>query len=563
MDTAGSTGTLSEATGIGLTYKVYLSDEFGASCLCGSWNCTGCPIADNDTFVRFPHNFTIAVGWPDQCPMAVSCHPSLATVPIAPPDLTLTACLRAFSHPEQLDVDWSCPGCHVPRRAAKTMEVQRLPPVLVVHLKRFATTGAMREKIDCLVSFPEEIDMAPYCVDLSTQPDRPDVGAVPAPATTDIDTGAPCADVVGTTDSAAGAGGATAAAAAAGVGGKDAIGASADSGVAGSSSAAEGPSGPASMVLDGGSALTQATVADETIESKHGDSSGGSGIGGQGPRQHDHEHVHDIHVQTQDHSIDPSQPCSPLLPPHDNALSPPAALPAAPLPSGAPPSTVYRLVAVTNHFGSLYGGHYTAFARRYGAWYEFDDSRVSSLDPARVPSANAYVLIYERIDFADNATPMVAAAAGGPAGSHAPMDVGSWAGASGVMADDDLSAWANNGGSSTEARVHAPLSSSSPSPTAVARVTEAMASAIAAAAVAAGTTGSKEWTGWYGGGADDSAAAAGWNGGASTSGGLGGRDGAVPTGPTADSDSESDSSSSYILPRQASGSYDYADGEVP
>lgn len=38
---------------------------------------------------------------------------------------------------------------------------------------------------------------------------------------------------------------------------------------------------------------------------------------------------------------------------------------------------VYELYAISNHYGGLGGGHYTAFAKNNGQWYEFDDSRVS------------------------------------------------------------------------------------------------------------------------------------------------------------------------------------------
>jgi len=39
---------------------------------------------------------------------------------------------------------------------------------------------------------------------------------------------------------------------------------------------------------------------------------------------------------------------------------------------------IYDLYAVSNHFGSLNGGHYTAFAKNpyYGKWFEFDDTDV-------------------------------------------------------------------------------------------------------------------------------------------------------------------------------------------
>merc|ERR1711924_328007 len=43
---------------------------------------------------------------------------------------------------------------------------------------------------------------------------------------------------------------------------------------------------------------------------------------------------------------------------------------------------VYDLQAVSNHFGSTGGGHYTAFAKNSvdGRWYSFDDSRTAPMD---------------------------------------------------------------------------------------------------------------------------------------------------------------------------------------
>ena len=43
---------------------------------------------------------------------------------------------------------------------------------------------------------------------------------------------------------------------------------------------------------------------------------------------------------------------------------------------------VYDLIGVVNHYGGLGGGHYTAYCKHEpssGKWYDFDDSRVSSL----------------------------------------------------------------------------------------------------------------------------------------------------------------------------------------
>lgn len=42
---------------------------------------------------------------------------------------------------------------------------------------------------------------------------------------------------------------------------------------------------------------------------------------------------------------------------------------------------MYDLYAVSNHFGSMGGGHYTAYAKNplFGKWYDFDDSTVSKI----------------------------------------------------------------------------------------------------------------------------------------------------------------------------------------
>ncbi|KAL3628125.1 hypothetical protein CASFOL_027171 [Castilleja foliolosa] len=62
-------------------------------------------------------------------------------------------------------------------------------------------------------------------------------------------------------------------------------------------------------------------------------------------------------------------------------------------------SSRYKLYAVSNHYGGMGGGHYTAFAKhnRVDRWYEFDDSHVSSVTEEQIKSHSAYVLFYKRI----------------------------------------------------------------------------------------------------------------------------------------------------------------------
>lgn len=87
--------------------------------------------------------------------------------------------------------------------------------------------------------------------------------------------------------------------------------------------------------------------------------------------------------------------------------------------SGSEP--IYDCYAVSNHFGGLGGGHYTAYARADdGIWRNFDDSRVTSdVDESEVVSSAAYCLFYKRRDdncdyspgnamVADSLSPMVA-----------------------------------------------------------------------------------------------------------------------------------------------------------
>lgn len=47
-----------------------------------------------------------------------------------------------------------CPRCKVKRRATKTLSLARLPPILVIHLKRFEANGRFSDKVDTFVDFP-------------------------------------------------------------------------------------------------------------------------------------------------------------------------------------------------------------------------------------------------------------------------------------------------------------------------------------------------------------------------------------------------------------------------
>ncbi|CAD8164051.1 unnamed protein product [Paramecium octaurelia] len=58
---------------------------------------------------------------------------------------------------------------------------------------------------------------------------------------------------------------------------------------------------------------------------------------------------------------------------------------------------IYDLYAVSNHFGGLGGGHYTACAKNKFTkkWYNFDDSHVGEISEQQVITKSAYVLCYQ------------------------------------------------------------------------------------------------------------------------------------------------------------------------
>jgi ubiquitin carboxyl-terminal hydrolase 20/33 len=60
--------------------------------------------------------------------------------------------------------------------------------------------------------------------------------------------------------------------------------------------------------------------------------------------------------------------------------------------------TVYDLTGVICHHGTAGGGHYTSYCYNYQtrAWYHFDDSIVTQVEPATVMNAEAYVLFYRK-----------------------------------------------------------------------------------------------------------------------------------------------------------------------
>lgn len=169
--------------------------------------------------------------------------------------VSIDRCLDALFNEETLEKDdaWDCPKCKVKRRASKTLSLARLPPILLIHLKRFEANGRFSDKVDTFVEYPMKgLDLTNY---------------MPAPL----------------------------------------------------------PPGADKSELNGGLPMS------------------------------------------------PDDPRTPL------------------------PPYRYDLYGVTNHYGNLSSGHYTAYIASRGGWMLCDDSSVKQCDPKQVVNQKAYVLFYKRV----------------------------------------------------------------------------------------------------------------------------------------------------------------------
>lgn len=79
---------------------------------------------------------------------------------------TLNTCMDMYFNGERIH-GWICPTCKQPRDAIKKLDISKLPPILVVHFKRFYADpdgmGHSYKKKLNYVTFPlENLDMTPY-----------------------------------------------------------------------------------------------------------------------------------------------------------------------------------------------------------------------------------------------------------------------------------------------------------------------------------------------------------------------------------------------------------------
>ncbi|XP_060948337.1 ubiquitin carboxyl-terminal hydrolase 15-like isoform X2 [Limanda limanda] len=108
-------------------------------------------------------------------------HKSMEYKPQKKAFFKLKDCIELFTTKEKLGAEdpWYCPNCKEHQQATKKLDLWSLPPVLVVHLKRFSYSRYMRDKLDSLVEFPvRDLDMSEFLINPNSGPCRYDLIAV-------------------------------------------------------------------------------------------------------------------------------------------------------------------------------------------------------------------------------------------------------------------------------------------------------------------------------------------------------------------------------------------------
>ncbi|KAF1774409.1 Ubiquitin specific protease domain [Phytophthora cactorum] len=262
----------------------------------------------------------------------------------------LKHCLDAFTSEEKISEGY-CSSCRQHQEMTKKLEIWRLPPVMVVHLKRFQYTQTYRRKLASLVEFPiHDLDLQ-CCV-------------------------APHIEIPENT-------------------------------------ASNGSTTPTSRnAAEEVAASSETDKHDEQVAESREDTTGEKPEDSELPAEA--EASPDAESSSPDTKADSSttddtEGTSTATTDSQRAAAAQAAAVRNRVRRGYTNSnldqsrcleTKYNLYGVVNHQGALGGGHYTAYAKNFvdDQWYYYDDERVRVVEDQQVVSPSAYLLFYVRSD---------------------------------------------------------------------------------------------------------------------------------------------------------------------
>ncbi|XP_067866457.1 ubiquitin carboxyl-terminal hydrolase 32 isoform X2 [Heterodontus francisci] len=158
-----------DSMGYQYPFTLRVVNKDGNTCSCCSWYrfCRGCKIDCSDERASVGNAY-IAIDWDPtalhlryQTSQERICeeHESVEQSRRAQAEpINLDSCLRAFTSEEELGEDelYYCSKCKTHRLATKKLDLWRLPPILIIHLKRFQFVNGRWIKSQKIVKFPRE-----------------------------------------------------------------------------------------------------------------------------------------------------------------------------------------------------------------------------------------------------------------------------------------------------------------------------------------------------------------------------------------------------------------------
>ncbi|KAJ8367869.1 hypothetical protein SKAU_G00078970 [Synaphobranchus kaupii] len=182
-----------DSLGYQYPFTLRVVEKDGNSCASCPWYrfCRGCTV-DCDEDRAALGNAYIAVDWDPTAlhlryqtsqERIVEEHSSVEQSRRAQAEpISLDSCLRAFTSEEELGEDelYYCSKCHAHRLATKKLDLWRLPPILIVHLKRFQFVNGRWIKSQKIVKFPrEKFDPSAFLVPREAEQGQQSLGEGP------------------------------------------------------------------------------------------------------------------------------------------------------------------------------------------------------------------------------------------------------------------------------------------------------------------------------------------------------------------------------------------------
>lgn len=298
----------------------------------------------------------------------------------------LRHCLDAFTSEEKISEGY-CSSCRQHQEMTKKLEIWRLPPVMVIHLKRFQYTQTYRRKLGSLVEFPiEGLDLSSTVAPHVENPEKYPMKRPKASSIKEV-------DLSEVEEKPASVGSRT-------------------------SESDKSPGAEAVISSQGHDEEDEDEEDEEEVvhqtEAEEEDGASEKQAGGDAPLSDgsgEEEQTASVDAtpsegKTVSISIDESKTSSvadengDAVPPRSVVNRVRRGYTNTNLEQSRCLETNYDLYGVVNHQGALGGGHYTAYAKNFvdDQWYYYDDERVRVVEEQQVVSASAYLLFYVRSD---------------------------------------------------------------------------------------------------------------------------------------------------------------------